>query len=155
MKKPFYLKHIAFVGNFKDGSLPLKDIVFQADGAPVENIAVFTHYLVIGDRGKSSKLYEKWSDQINAGYLIPLTPDELKDIAYGKKPAPECNRDCAPGTIVLETENSRQIDAENEISLWRNKRDAFITRYGVSQLDGSRLKVNMKAARVLGDFKGY
>jgi hypothetical protein len=34
--KPLYLKHVAFAGHFDGGALPLKDIVYEAGGAPAD-----------------------------------------------------------------------------------------------------------------------
>ena len=149
MNKPLYLKHVAFVGSFNGGSLPLKDIVYKADGAPVENIAVFTNYLVVGDGGRETKLYQKWAKHIEAGYLILLTPDELRGIAEGKTPVPEYKHECVPGSIVFATKEMQERKKQNDISVWQSKREMFAERYGVLQPNGSRIKMNIRAAKAI------
>jgi len=137
---PLYLKHVAFVGSFQRGSLPLKDIVYMAGGAPVESVAHFTHYLVVGDGGRETDLYRKWEKSINDGYLITLTPDELRRIAVGLTAAKKPKRGLAEGVSITETAQTRQHTKDLEIEVWQNKRDRFVELFGLPQPDGSRIR---------------
>jgi len=135
---PFYLKHVAFVGRFDGGTLPLKDLVYMAGGAPVDTIAHYTNYLVIGDGGRDTALYRKWERNIAEGWMIAMSPDGLRRVAAGIIPPPEPKRGPAEGVFVLEAEGSRDNEAELEIDIWKHKRDKFAARHGVLQPDGSR-----------------
>lgn len=137
---PLYLKHVAFVGNFKDGSLPLKDIVYQAGGAPVDSVAHYTSYLVVGDGGRDTALYRKWESNIRKGYLIEMDEEGLRRIAVGLIEAPEPDHRPKDGTIKWTTEEAESRITELEIINWVNKRDAFVEKYGQPLPNGSRIK---------------
>ena len=140
-KMPLYLKHVAFVGNFKGGSLPLKDIVYMAGGAPVDSIAHFTSYLVLGEGGESTAVFRKWMDNISRGFLIVLSPDDLCRIAVGLSPAPEPDRGTKEGVIVWTTDEADEHSKNLEITTWHYRRYKFATKYGVLQPDGSRARM--------------
>jgi len=140
-KMPLYLKHVAFVGNFKGGSLPLKDIVYMAGGAPVDNIAHFTSYLVVGEGGRDTALYRKWEKNITAGYLIAMDADGLRRIAVGITPAPEPDRGTKEGVIVWTSDEAEENEKSLELSTWQYRRYKFATKYGVLQPDGSRARM--------------
>ena len=141
MPMPLYLKHVAFVGNFKGGSLPLKDIVYMAGGAPVDSIAHFTSYLVLGEGGENTAVFRKWMDNISRGFLIVLSPDDLRRIAVGLAPAPEPDRGTKEGVIVWTTDEADEHSRNLEISTWQYRRYKFATKYGVLQPDGSRVRM--------------
>jgi len=127
MDRPLYLKHVGFVGKFADGTLALKDIVYQAGGAPVDNIAVFTHYIVVGEGGENTKLYKAWLKHIENGWIVPITVDRLMAIIDGKEEPPiraENEKDTSPFT-----EQQEQL----EIDVWQDKRDKFVQKYGLNR----------------------
>ena len=145
---PLHQKHVAFVGTFPGGSLPLKDIVYLAGGAPVDTVAAFTDYLVIGRGGKDTQLYRKQKRNIDAGFLVAISSDELRDIADGKMPAPE-RRTIGENVVVIGTEEAKWNAERLNLSVWQDKRDRFVERYGEPQSDGSRLKMNLTIVKAL------
>jgi len=138
---PLYPKHIAFIGNFKNGSLPLKDIVYQAGGAPTDSIAQYTHYLVVGEGGKDTELYRKWEHNIRMGHMAAITEEELRKIAVRLIPAPILNREPKEGVIVTETDEARERSKDLETAVWGSKRYKFVLKCGELQSDGRRLKI--------------
>ena len=135
MNRPLYLKHVGFVGKFTNGTLMLKDLVYQAGGAPVDNIAVFTHYIVVGDGGENTKLYKSWLKHIENGWLIPLSVEKLLSIVEGKKTAPvptENEKDKSPFA-----KQQRQL----EMDVWQDKRDKYLRKYGMPDKSGIRKKL--------------
>ena len=135
------LKIVAFAGMFDGGTLRLKDLVYFAGGAPSDAIPAFTSYVVIGRRGRESQAYKKALKMINAGVIIELTEDKLRDICSGKTPAPEPDRTPHPDVIVYPANKESQMEMEmNEIEVFNYKRESFEHRYGVLQPDGSRYK---------------
>jgi hypothetical protein len=78
---------------------------------------------------------------INAGGIIELSEDELRSICSGSIPAPERERECAPGiTVSGMTDEYKKYDEELAYNVYEDKRSAFIHRYGVLQPDGTRNK---------------
>jgi hypothetical protein len=132
ISSPLYLKHVGFVGKFASGTLPLKDIVYVAGGAPVDNISVSTHYVIVGDGGETTKLYKSWLKHIENGHLLPLTVERLMAIIEGREQAPEpieYEKDTSPFT-----EQQQQL----KIDVWQDKRDKFVGKYGKPTEDGKR-----------------
>ena len=151
--KPLYLKHVAFVGNFKEGSLSLKDLVYAAGGAPVDTVAAFTNYLVVGSGGETTQVYKKNADMIERGILITLTPEQLRDIAEERIAPPKPNRKRKSTVIVSETEESRKYSEDLALSMWKHKREAFLDRYGLLQPDGTRVKMKLKLLSAIEEAK--
>jgi hypothetical protein len=127
---PLYLKHIGFVGKFASGTLPLKALVYNAGGAPVDNIAVSTHYVVVGDGGQNTKLYKNWLKHIENGHLIPLTVTQLMSIIESKERAPE------PVEYEKDTSPFAEQQQQLKIDVWQGKRDEFVQKYGLPANDG-------------------
>jgi len=151
--KPLYMKYVAFVGNFKEGKLALKDLVYEAGGAPVDSIAAFTNYLVVGDGGENTQVYRDHEKSIKSDFLITLTPNELRDIASGKLPAPQREK-VRKGTIIIsESKESRQSSEDTACYVWNQKREAFLDKYGLLQPDGTRVKMKLKMIRAMAEAK--
>jgi len=134
-------KLVGFVGMFDGGSTKLKDLVYAAGGAPTDNIPVFTHYVVIGERGRESQAYKKAKVMIDVGVMVELTESELYCICAGEIPAPlpdpkPNNTIIIPSTSGNDEEESAMRDAD----IFEAKRAAFVRKYGVLQPDGSRDK---------------
>jgi hypothetical protein len=132
INSPLYLKHVGFVGKFTSGTLPLKDLVYTAGGAPVDNISVSTHYVIIGDGGENTKLYKSWLQHIENGHLIPLAVEQLVPIIEGNEQAPEpieYEKDTSPFT-----EQQQQL----KIDVWQDRRNKFVQKYGLPTKDGKR-----------------
>jgi len=130
--KPLYIKHVGFVGKFTDGTLRLKDLIYQTDGAPVDNISVFTHYIVVGGGGENTKLYKAWLKQIENGRLIPLSVENLIYIVEGKEKPPT--------PAVIDTSPFSEQQRQLEIDVWQDKRDKFVQKYGLPDRNGIRKK---------------
>jgi hypothetical protein len=123
--RPLYLKHVGFVGKFTNGTLLLKDLVYQAGGAPVDNIAVFTHYIVVGNGGENTKLYKAWLKHIENGWLVPLSVEHLINIIEGKEKPP------VPAENEKDTSPFAEQQQQLEIDVWQEKRDKFVQKYGL------------------------
>lgn len=147
--KPLYLKHIGFVGQFDGGSRPLKDLVYLAGGAPVDDIAIFTEYIIVGEGSEATKAYKKVIDGIKRGYNIALTPEQLVDICEGKTALPEQTPICDPNLFVMSTAEAEEYHKQRELYLWQNKRDLYVERYGVPCANGARVKINMRVIRAI------
>ena len=135
-------KLVGFVGMFDGGSTRLKDLVYAAGGAPTDTIPVFTHYIVVGKRGRESQVYKKAKAMIDVGAMIELTESDLHRICAGEMPAPlpepkPNNTIIISSTIGNGEEESAMLDAE----IFETKRTAFVRKYGVLQPDGSRDKL--------------
>jgi len=143
--KPLYLKFVAFVGRFDGGSLPLKDIVYEADGAPTDTLPYYTDYVVVGDGGEKTSKYNKLSKAIEDGYIFALTTDELRSIVEGIIPAPERKQN--PNIVVIESREARENREKTGELVWQDKRESFIARYGAPGPEGTRIKMNPMAIR--------
>jgi hypothetical protein len=132
ISSPLYLKHVGFVGKFASGTLPLKDIVYAAGGAPVDNISVSTHYVIVGNGGENTKLYKSWQKHIENGHLLPLTVERLMAIIAGKEQAPE------PTEYKKDTSPFAEQQQQLKIDVWQDKRDKFVMKYGLPTKDGKR-----------------
>ena len=134
-------KLVAFVGMFDDGSTKLKDLVYAAGGAPMDTAPAFTSYIVIGRRGKESQTYKAAKKMIDVGAIVELTESELRSICAGEMPAPPPGP--IPSNIVVIPANSEEnqlYDESLNAEVFRDKRAAFVRKYGVLQPDGSRDK---------------
>ena len=151
MNLPLDKKHVAFVGTFDHGSLELKDIVFEAGGIPTDNIPDHTNYLVVGGGGERTQMYKKCESMRESGKLIELTPDELRDICAGKTQAPVPVIKNKPKVTVYSTKESIKNSKELEDSVFQDKREAYLRRYGLRQPDGSRVKMDLRFERILDE----
>jgi ATP-dependent DNA helicase RecG len=133
-------KFVAFVGMFDGGATKLKDLVYAAGGAPIDNTSAIMDYIVIGRRGKESQQYKKAKKMIDAGAHIELTESELRSICAGETPAPK--RKPAPSNIVIiPASEEHELEAKmRDEDVFQSTRAAFVKRYGVLQPDGSRDK---------------
>lgn len=150
MNSPLDGKYVAFVGKFDGGSRALKDLVYEAGGAPTDTIPAFTNYLVVGLKGKDTQAYRKCDVMLESGHLIELTPDQLRDVCSGMVPAPEPKPKRKSTTITFASKEAIKNEEETSAFVFQAKRESFIQRYGVLQPDGNRAKMNVKAMRVLG-----
>jgi ATP-dependent DNA helicase RecG len=134
-------KFVAFVGMFDGGATKLKDLVYAAGGAPTDTIPAFTHYIVIGERGKESQAYKNAKKMIDSGGHIELTESELRSICDGEMPAPAEKPTQNENRIISHAfpEYERE-QKESQADVFHAKRAAFVQRYGVLQPDGSRDK---------------
>jgi len=134
-------KLVGFVGIFDGGTTKLKDLVYAAGGAPIDTIPVFTHYVVIGERGRESQAYKKAKRMIDVGVMVELTEGELHRICTGEIPAPQPNSEPNDTVIIPATIGNHEEEAEiRETEIFEAKRTAFVRKYGVLQPDGSRDK---------------
>jgi ATP-dependent DNA helicase RecG len=132
-------KFVAFVGMFDGGSTKLKDMVYAAGGAPMDNIPAFTDYIVIGKRGKESQLYNKAKKMIDAGGHIELTESELQNICAGKIPTPKPNANQKNSVTIFHASEESQLEEKmRESEVFEAKRIVFVQKYGLLQSDGSR-----------------
>jgi len=133
-------KIVAFAGIFDGGATKLKDLVYAAGGAPTNNIPFFTHYVVIGTRGRESQAYNKAKKMIDVGMTIELTESELHSICNGEMPAPPPTP--KPNNVVItpgKDDNSEDSEMWSD-EMFEAKRAAFVRKYGALQSDGSRDK---------------
>lgn len=147
--KQFYLKNVGFVGRFKGGSKSLKDLVYLADGAPVDNIPVYTNYLVVGDGGKTTKGYEKVALGIERGATVVLTPEQLIDIVEGRTELPKPNPMPQPNRVIYTTREAEKERAQLELYMWEAKRDAYVRRHGIPVADNMRIKMDMRFVKAM------
>lgn len=147
--KPFHLKHVGFAGRFKGGAKPLKDLVYLADGAPVDNIAIFTDYIVVGEGGEKTQAYKKVAYGIERGRIITLTPNQLIDIAQGRLAPPQPKPVEVPTRIISESPEAAEYQRQSELFLWQAKRDMYVERYGIPVADNVRVKMNVRVAKAM------
>ncbi|MDL2249009.1 hypothetical protein LJB89_04885, partial [Tyzzerella sp. OttesenSCG-928-J15] len=165
--KQFYLKIVGFVGRFKGGSKPLKDLVYLADGAPVDNIPVYTNYIVVGDGGKTTKGYEKVAHGVERGATVVLTPEQLVDIVEGRAELPEPNPVPQPNRIVYTTHEAEKEREQLELYMWEllslpeNEYRVFryetvrINNYGFVTIDNNKYGVTPELAGEQAEVKIY
>jgi len=141
--QPLRLKQVGFVGRMKN-KRELRDMVYLLGGAPVDNIAVFTDYVIVGDGGEKTQGFQKIADGVKKGYNIALTPEQLRDIYEGNAELPLQKPFEHNGSIVYTTPESEARREQDEILSWQYKRDLYVERYG-----GSRIKMNVRAFKAL------
>lgn len=169
--KPFYLKHAGFAGRSKGSAKPryispcgempplrgvrasfrylLKDLVYLADGAPADDIAIFTNYIVIGGGGKNTQGYKKVERGIEQGINIALTPEQFRDIAEGRLTLPEPHHTPNPSHITHESAEAAENNRQTGLFLWQSKRDLYFERYGLPIAGDSRFKISVRVAKAV------
>jgi len=146
--QPLYLKQVGFVGRMKNKS-ELRDIVYLLGGAPVDNIAVFTDYVIVGDGGEKTQGFQKIADGVKKGYNIALTPEQLRDIYEGNAKLPLQKPFDRTGVIYYTTPEIEARCKKEDILFWQYKRDLYVERYGAPMADGSRVKTNVRMFKAL------
>jgi len=146
--QPLYLKYVGFVGRISD-KRELRDMVYLLGGAPVDNIPAFTNYIVVGDGGEETQNYKKVADSIENGHKVAITPELLRDIFEGKAELPMPNPKKRGKVTIFTTDEIIACEEQRNISVWQNKRDLYVERYGAPMADGSRVKTNVRAFKLL------
>ncbi|MCL1843689.1 MAG: putative DNA binding domain-containing protein [Defluviitaleaceae bacterium] len=137
----FHGKFVGFIGRFDGGTMKLKDLVYAAGGAPMDNVAFFTDYVVVGKGAQDSQSYKNAKKKIDAGFTVELSESDLKSICSGKLPLPLPKPMPLQDIIVIPGREENHIDTEMwEEENFELKRSAFVRKYGVLQPDGSRDK---------------
>jgi hypothetical protein len=149
MNKPFDHKFVAFIGTFEGGSLSLKDLVYEAGGAPLDCANGCIDYLVVGLRGENTQAYHELEDMRQARVFVELTSDEIRDICVGKIPAPQPKPKYSPSLIVSTSAEAEKHSEELAEDYFQIKRDAFEQKHGILQRDGSRLKIDHRSEEIL------
>jgi len=87
----FHNKYVSFCGNMVINTRrDLSDrLFFDCGGVPLERLAAWTNYLVIGSRGEMSATYKEAQHSYDRGSIIFLTEQEFIDTMDGKYVPPE------------------------------------------------------------------
>ena len=76
--KSLYLKQVAFIGKFDNGQLLLRDVVYNADGTPVDKVEIFIpFYIEVSVGGTETKQYKMWIKHIENRKIITPTATSL------------------------------------------------------------------------------
>ena len=109
----FFMKFVAFVGNFECSRRDAMDaLFFECGGIPQDDVNSFVRYVVVGSHAEKLDKYKKAKRGEQDGYLILLTEQEFFDTVAGKFIPPE-NPNRKAGGIVIES-NSRYKEKEEQ-----------------------------------------
>ena len=149
MPHPFADKLFIFIGNpTRCSRQSARDALVNVGGVPEERYSVYTHYTVAFSGAEKTKLYEKAVERDRFGQTVMLTEDQFFNVLEGKVVPPERKqppRD--PNVIVFPPKDPAVQERAHEEAVSdavSRKRLTNMARYGVSMLDGSRMKADLR-----------
>jgi len=124
----FFMKFVAFVGNFECQRRDAMDaLFFECGGIPQDDVNSFVSHVVVGSHAEKLDKYKQAKSGERDGYLILLTEQEFFETVAGKFIPPE-NPNRKTGGIVIEADSrNKEKEEQDRLEFICRKREDYLS----------------------------